>query len=254
MMSVLAVDKDKPMSRILIFIYGVVSYAIGLGGLVYFMLFMGSWEFLPVHIDSGTPGPIGAAVAINLALITLFGLQHTPMARSAVKKLWTTVVPKAAERSTYVLLSGVLMFAICLFWQTLNGTVWHIEPSVARIAITTVQLLGWGMAVLASFLINHFELFGLQQVYYNLLDKPAPSPDYTERFLYKIVRHPLQLGLLIGMWSTPTMTMTHLMLSATMTIYIFIGLYYEEKDLVTYLGEDYENYRKRVRMLLPFPK
>ena len=242
------------MSRLLIFIYGIVSYVIGLGGLFYFMMFMGSWDFLPVHIDSGTPGPIGPAIAINLALIAIFGLQHTPMARSAFKNVWTTVIPKAAERSTYVLLSGILMFAICIFWQTLNGTVWHIEYSVVRTAITTIQLLGWGMAVLASFLINHFELFGLQQVYFNLLDKPEPSPNYTERFLYKIVRHPLQLGLLIGMWSTPTMTTTHLMLSATMTIYIFIGLYYEEKDLVATLGVDYENYRRRVRMLLPFPK
>ena len=242
------------MSRFLIFIYGIASYVIGLGGLFYFMMFMGSWEFLPVHIDSRTPGLIGPAVAINLALIAVFGLQHTPMARSAFKNVWTTIVPKAAERSTYVLLSGILMFAICFFWQSLNGTVWHVEYTVVRTAIITIQLLGWGMAVLSSFLINHFELFGLQQVYFNFVDKPVPTPDYTERFLYKIVRHPLQLGFLVGMWSTPTMTMTHLMLSATMTIYIFIGLYYEEKDLVATLGEDYENYRKRVRKLLPIPK
>ncbi|MBP87863.1 MAG: hypothetical protein CMJ64_14260 [Planctomycetaceae bacterium] len=242
------------MGRFLIFVYGVVSYAIGLGGLVFFMLFIGGWDFLPFHIDSGTPGPTGTALLINVGLIVAFGLQHTPMARPAFKKGWTTVIPKAAERSTYVLVSGILMFAICFYWQTLSGTIWHYEHSTLRIATTTVQLLGWGMAVLASFLINHFELFGLQQVYFNLINKPEPSSDYTERFLYKIVRHPLQLGLLIGMWSTPTMTMTHLMLSATMTIYIFIGLHFEEKDLVATLGEDYEEYRKRVRMLIPFPK
>ena len=242
------------MSRVLIFIYGVVSYAIGLGGLVCFMLFMGSWDFLPVHIDSGSPGPIGPALAINLALVAVFGLQHTPMARLAFKDLWITVIPKAAERSTYVMLSGILMIALCLFWHTLNGTVWHVEHSVVRTAITIIQVLGWGFAVFASFLINHFELFGLQQVYFNLIDEPEPSPDYTERSLYKLVRHPLQLGFLIGMWSTPTMTTTHFMLSLTMTIYIFIGLHYEEKTLVATLGEDYENYRKRVRMLLPIPK
>lgn len=242
------------MGRVLIFIYGVVSYAVGLGGLVFFMLFVGGWDFLPFHIDSGTPGPTAAALLVNAGLIVIFGLQHTPMARSTFKDAWTTVVPQAAERSTYVLLSGIMMGVICFNWQPLNGTVWHLEHSTLRITITAVQVMGWGMALLASFLINHFELFGLQQVYCNLINKPEPTPDYTERFLYKIVRHPLQLGLLIGMWSAPTMTTTHLMLSATMTIYIFIGLYYEEKDLVVTLGEDYENYRKRVRKLLPFPK
>ena len=117
-----------------------------------------------------------------------------------------------------------------------------------------LQLLGWVLVVVATFVINHFELFGLQQVYFNFVNKPEPSPDFTDRFLYKIVRHPLQLGVLIGIWSTPTMTMTHLMLSATMTVYIFIGLYYEEKDLAATLGQDYEDYQRRVRMILPIPK
>ncbi len=117
-----------------------------------------------------------------------------------------------------------------------------------------LQLLGWVLVVVATFVINHFELFGLQQVYFNFVNKPEPSPDFTDRFLYKIVRHPLQLGVLIGIWSTPTMTMTHLMLSATMTVYIFVGLYYEEKDLVATLGQDYEDYQRRVRMILPIPK
>ena len=164
------------------------------------------------------------------------------------------MIPRAAERSTYVLASGVIMCVICVGWRPLESTLWHVDHPIARFVLIALQLLGWGIAVTATFLINHFELFGLQQVYFNLVHKPEPSPDFTERFLYRIVRHPLQLGLLMGMWSAPTMSMTHLMLSATMTVYIFIGLYYEEKGLVATLGQDYEEYRKRVRMILPIPK
>ena len=242
------------MSRSLILIYGIVSYAVGLGGLAFFILFLGGWNFLPIHIDSSTPGPLGVSLLINTSLMALFGLQHSVMARRSFKNVWTKVVPQAAERSTYVLLSGVVFCLIGFYWQPLAGTLWHVDNQIARNALIGIQLLGWVLVVVATFLINHFELFGLQQVYFNFVNKPEPAPDFTDRFLYKIVRHPLQLGVLIGIWSTPTMTMTHLMLSATMTVYIFIGLYYEEKDLVATLGQDYEDYQRRVRMILPIPK
>jgi len=146
------------------------------------------------------------------------------------------------------------MGLFCLYWQPLNGVLWQIDNQIGQVVLIAGYCVGWFMVVLASFLINHFELFGLQQVYFNLVRKSEPSPHFTESLLYKIVRHPLQLGVLIGLWSTPTMSMTHLMLSVSMSVYIFIGLNYEEKDLVATLGKEYENYQGRVRMIVPFPK
>lgn len=242
------------MNRYIILYYGILSYVIGLGGLTYFILFIGGWDFLPLHINSGTAANPTNALLINIGLISLFGLQHSIMARPSFKNTWTKIIPQVAERSTYVLLSGILMVVICLYWQPIDGTLWQIDNPIFKTLLIIGYLLGWTLAVLATFMINHFELFGLQQVYYNLRNTPEPEPWFTERFFYKIVRHPLQLGVLIGIWSTPTMSMTHLSLSLTMSIYIFIGLYFEEKDLVASLGEDYQNYKKRVPQVLPIPR
>ena len=242
------------MSRLLIFFYGLVSYAVGLGGLVWFALFIGGWEFLPRHIDSDNPGPLNTALLINVGLITIFVLQHSIMARLTFKSRWTKIIPPAAERSTYLFLSGILMALICLYWQPVNGVLWQVDNEIGQAILIAVYIIGWSVPVLASFMINHFELFGLQQVYFNLVNKPEPSPHFTERWFYKIVRHPIQLGTLIGIWSTPTMSMTHLMLSAPLTIYVLMSLKYEERDLVTTLGEKYEDYQKRVRMIIPVPK
>lgn len=239
------------MGRLTILIYGLLAYAVGTAGLTYFALFVGGWSFLPRHIDSRQPGDVARALLINVGLIALFGLQHSVMARAGFKQHFTRLVPKAAERSTYVLLSGILMCAICFFWQAMPGDVWRVDNRIVAIALIVVQLLGWTMAVTATWLINHFELFGLQQIYYHFIHKPEPAPEFTERFLYKIVRHPLQLGLLLGMWSTPEMSATHLALSITMTIYIVIGLRYEEQDLIATPGQDYADYRRRVPMILP---
>ena len=242
------------MSRSLILIYGFLSYAVGMGGLGFFVLFVGGWDFLPFHIDSGEPGPLAVALLVNLALMILLGLQHSVMARPSFKDAWIKVIPPAAERSTYVLLSGVVFFLICFYWHAIAGTFWHVDHQLARTILTAMQLFGWGLVVASSFVINHFELFGLQQVYYYFVGKPEPPPKFTDRFLYKIVRHPLQLGVLIGIWFTATMTMTHLMLSVAMTLYIFIGLYFEEMGLVATLGQEYEDYRNGVRMIVPLPK
>lgn len=242
------------MGRLVIFIYGLVSYAIGLAGLVWFILFVGGWDFLPRHIESGGSGETMLAVVINLGLILLFGLQHSIMARSTFKSKWTKIIPAAAERSTYVLLTGIIMSLFCLYWQPLDGILWQVDNQIGQVVLIAGYGIGWFMVVLASILINHFELFGLQQIYFNLVNKAEPAPYFTERFLYKIVRHPLQLGVLLGMWSTPTMSITHLMLAVAMSVYIFIGLYFEEKDLVSSLGEKYKDYQKRVRMIIPFPK
>jgi protein-S-isoprenylcysteine O-methyltransferase Ste14 len=238
---------------LLIFTYGIVAYTIGLLGLSLFFLWVGSWEFLPLHVDSQEPGPIGTALLANVTLMLLFGVQHTVMARASFKASIARWIPAAAERSSYVLLSGLLMVAFCFYWQPIAGTLWHIENPTIRTVLLAIQVIGWVIAVLTTFLINHFELFGLQQVYYGLLNQPAPKLEFQQRFLYRIVRHPLQMGLLIGLWSAPTMTMTHVLLSTLMTIYIFIGLHYEELDLVRTLGRPYSEYQKRVRMLLPIP-
>ena len=242
------------MSRSIILIYGILSYAIGMGGFVFLALFVCSWDFVPFHINSSEPRSLSVALLVNTGLMLMLGLQHSVMARPGFKKMWVKVIPPAAERSTYVLLSGVLFFLICFYWQALPGTVWQVDNPIAWVVLTAVQLLGWVLVVTSSFVINHFELFGLQQVYYCFVDKPEPSRNFTDRYLYKMVRHPVQLGILIGIWFTATMTMTHLMLSLAMTLYIFIGLYFEEKDLVVDLGPDYENYKKRVRMIIPIAK
>ena len=242
------------MSRLLIFIYGLISYAVGLGGLVWFALFVGGWDFLPRHIDSDIPGPLSTALLINVGLLAIFVLQHSIMARLTFKSRWTKIIPPATERSTYLLISGIIMALFCLYWQPVNGVIWHVDNQIGQIVLIAIYIIGWSIPVLASFMINHFELFGLQQVYFNLIKKPEPSPHFTERWFYKIVRHPIQLGTLIGIWSTPTMSMTHLLLSAPLTIYVLLSLKYEEKDLVTTLGQNYEDYQKRVRMIIPLPK
>ena len=221
--------KETIMKKVAIFLYGILGYAIGMGGLTYFILFVGGWTFLPLHIDSGTPGALLPSVLINVGLIALFGLQHSAMARPGFKEVWTRVIPKSAERSTYVLVSGIMMILICLGWQPIDGMLWKVENPIGWTVLTVGHAFGWAFAVLATFVINHFELFGLQQIYMQLREKPEPIPEFTDKFLYKIVRHPLQLGILIGLWVAPTMSLSHAMLSATMTIYIFIGLYFEEK-------------------------
>ena len=235
----------------LIFLYGIVSYAIGLGGLVYFILFLGSWSFLPVHISSKVPGPLFTALIVNLGLVLLFGIQHSVTARPAFKKKLTKFMPAAMERSTYVLLSGVMMLLFSFYWLPIEGELWHVQHPVAWTILQSIYLIGWVIVVISSFLINHFELFGLQQVYCNLKNRPIPDNSFTDCYLYKIVRHPLQMGVLIGIWVTPHMSMTHLLLAVSLTIYIFIGLHYEEKDLVRYLGDDYREYQRRVPKVIP---
>ncbi len=242
------------MARLLILLYGLLAYAFGMAGLVLFILFLGSWGFSPFNINSGVPGPLLPALVTNVGLILLFGLQHSVTARQGFKDALTKIIPKAAERSTYVLISGVLLIVICLYWQAIDGTLWHVKNEILRTILIAAYAFGWVIAIVSSFLINHFELFGLQQAYLSFKNRQEPKASFTDRWLYKLVRHPLQFGILIGIWATPTMTMTHLMLAVSMTIYIFIGLHYEEKDLVRYLGEPYEEYRKSVPMVLPVPR
>lgn len=242
------------MSRFPVLIYGLFSYAVGLGGLVWFALFIGGWDFLPRHIDSGSAGPLGTALLINVGLLALFVVQHSVMARLTFKKRWTKIIHPAAERSTYLFLSGIIMALFCLYWQPVDGVIWQVDNQIGKIILISAYVIGWTIPVLASFMINHFELFGLQQVYFNLINKPVPPPNFTEKLFYKVVRHPIQLGTLVGVWSTPVMTMTHFMLSVGLTVYVMISLNYEERDLVTSLGDKYKDYQQRVPMIIPFSK
>lgn len=242
------------MNKFIIFIYGIVAYSIALIAQVWFILYIGEWEFMETAINTQYPVAFISAFSINLILVSIFALQHSVMARSFFKNYLTKIIPQAAERSTYVLFSGLALGLICWYWQPLEGFLWQVDNETGKILLTTGYLFGWAFSLFSTFIINHFELFGLQQIYFNLLNKPTPPADFKEKLFYKFVRHPIQLGILIGLWLTPTMSYSHLMLSVTLSLYIFIGLKYEERDLIATLGNTYKEYQKRVRMMLPFPK
>ncbi|MDO9207036.1 MAG: hypothetical protein Q7T91_02180 [Sulfuricurvum sp.] len=242
------------MNKSIIFIYGIFSYIVALVAQVWFIFYIGEWKFMPTTINSIHPVSLISALMINFVLVMIFGLQHSIMARSSFKKYVTKIIPQSAERSTYVLFSGLALGLICLYWQPLDGFLWQVDNEVGRTLLTAGYIFGWAFSLFSTFIINHFELFGLQQIYLNLLNKPEPSVSFKEKLFYKFVRHPIQLGVLLGIWLTPTMSYSHLMLSVTLTIYIFIGLRYEERDLISTLGSTYKEYQKRVRMMLPFPK
>ncbi|MDC0936552.1 hypothetical protein OAS39_09705 [Pirellulales bacterium] len=232
-------------------LFGVLAYAFGLGALVFFMLFAGGWDVLPWSIDALPATSTGRALSINVALVALFGLQHSVMARPGFKKAWTRIVPEAIERSCYCVATGIVVFLLCIYWQPMAGSVWHVDNPALSIALISLQLLGWATAVVSSFMINHFELFGLQQTYYRFIESAEPRPTFTAKYLYRFVRHPLQMGILIGIWSTPHMSTSHMFLSAAMSVYITIGLYFEERDLAASLGESYDHYRRNVPMIVP---
>ena len=242
------------MKNILIFIYGIFAYLFGFASLVWFLLYIGGWDFLPYHIDSGSEQDLSTAILINLGLVILFSLQHSIMSRQGFKTWLTRYIPTSAERSTYVLASGIFLALIFEYWQHIDGFLWQVENQSFQIILISLYIFGWVFSTIGSFLINHFELFGLQQVYFNLRHKQEPKLSFTEKYFYKFIRHPIQFGTLMGIWFTPNMSYTHLMLSITFTIYIFIGLFFEERDLLRDLGKPYKDYQKRVPMMIPFLK
>ena len=234
------------MSRFVALLYGFTAYAIALGSLLYAAGFT-TGLVVPKTVDTGDPLPLGVAIAIDSLLVSLFALQHSIMARPWFKFWWTKF-----ERSSYVLFSGLILILMMWQWQPMTGIVWSITvPSVVT-AITVLSLFGWVLAVASTFLINHFELFGLQQVTIFLFGKVTPQPIFRTPLLYKIVRHPLYLGLIIAFWAAPTMTVGHLLFAALMTAYIFVGITFEERDLITVFGDEYRRYKARVPKLLPY--
>ncbi len=240
------------MKRWLIFLYGVLSYAIFFATFLYAIGFVGNL-WVPKSIDSARETSLVAALLINAGLLGVFAIQHSVMARPAFKRWWTRIIPKEAERSTYTLLSSVALIVLFAFWEPIGGTVWSVQSPLAQAAIYVAYAFGWGLVLVSTFLISHFDLFGLRQVWLQLRRKPyAPLPFKTP-VLYRYVRHPLYVGWFFAFWATPTMTVAHLVFAVATTAYILIAIQLEERDLMAEHPE-YAQYRKRVPMLVPFTK
>lgn len=241
------------MSKAAAFVYGILAYVMFLGAILYSIGFVANWMALPKTIDSGAPGPVMPAIAIDMALLGVFAIQHSVMARRGFKAWWTRYVPAAVERSTYVLFANLALILLLWKWQPLPGVVWRVENPAAAMGLVALSLMGWGMVFLSTFLINHFDLFGLKQVFDNLREMQIENPQFRTPLLYKFVRHPLYLGFIIAFWAAPVMTAGHLLFAVATTGYIFIGLLLEERDMVAVFGQTYVNYQRRVSMIVPMP-
>jgi methanethiol S-methyltransferase len=239
------------MGRLIALLYGLLCYAF------FFITFLYAVGFVenlvvPQTIDVGPRTPVTDALIVNLILMSLFAIQHTVMARPQFKRWWTQFVPKPVERSTYVLFSTFALALLCWQWRPIAAVVWHVENPMVANLLTALSLFGWLLALTSTFLINHFELFGLHQVVNNFTDRPTPATRFRTPLLYNFVRHPLYLGFIIAFWAAPTMTAGHLLFAAVTTAYIFVGILLEERDLVDLFGDDYRRYRQRVAMLVPW--
>jgi methanethiol S-methyltransferase len=238
------------VKRLLFFAYGVASYLIFLVTFLYAVAFVGGF-FVPTRLDGPLEGSLAAALAINCGLLTLFAVQHSVMARPWFKTRWTRVVPWAIERSTYVLFASLALLLLFWQWRPIGVEIWTVEDPAARAAIWTLFGLGWTTVLIVTFLINHFDLFGLRQVWLSLVGRPYTRVPFRTPLPYRYVRHPLYLGFLFAFWMTPTMTLAHLVFAVATTAYILLAIQFEERDLVAEHGPSYEDYRRRVPMLVP---
>lgn len=238
------------MKRIGVFVYGVLAYACFFATFLYAIGFIGGFG-VPRTIDGVPEGSLAAALAIDIALLSLFALQHSVMARPAFKRWWTRIVPEPAERSTYVLFSSLALILLFYAWQPIGGVVWQVESPTGQAALYTLYAAGWVVILVSTFLINHFDLFGLRQVWLYLRGEPYTPLAFGTPFLYRHVRHPLYVGWLLAFWATPTMTATHLLFAVMTTAYILIAIQLEERDLVGVYGDRYESYRRSTPMLVP---
>ena len=238
------------MSRILTLTFAMAAYAIFFATFLYLICFVGDLAFAPRTVDVGPESPVGLAVIINVLLIALFGLQHSVMARQGFKRWWTGHIPPHAERSVYVLAASAALIALFLGWRPIDIEVWTVGAPFSDL-IWILFWAGWLTVLVSTFLINHFELFGLQQAWFYCRGREAAAPKFRTPFFYKWVRHPLYFGFFLAFWATPDMTVGHLLLAAGMSVYMLIAIRHEERDLVGLFGKDYETYREDVGMLTP---
>ena len=239
------------MTRMLAFLYGLVSYLVFFGTFLYAIGFV-EGLVVPKTIDTGTVVPFAEALIVNLLLMSLFAVQHSLMARKQFKDWWTQYVPKSVERSTYVLFASLALVLLFWQWRPMPAVVWHIADPTIAASIMALSFVGWLLVLTSTFLINHFELFGLHQVANNLVGRDMPAVRFKTPVLYKVVRHPIYLGFIIAFWAAPTMTVGHLLFAAVTTAYIFVGIFLEERDLIELFGDEYRRYRERVSMLIPW--
>jgi protein-S-isoprenylcysteine O-methyltransferase Ste14 len=245
--------RSNPIGRVIAFLYGLLAY------LVFFVTFLYAVGFVsglvvPKTIDNGEVAPVMEALTVNILLMSLFAVQHSVMARRQFKEWWTRYVPKSVERSTYVLFASLALVLLLWQWRPMPAVVWQIDNPQIAMAVTGISLLGWVIVLTSTFLINHFELFGLHQVTSNLAGRSVPAPRFRTPLYYKFVRHPIYLGFIIAFWAAPTMTAGHLLFAAVTTAYIIVGILLEERDLIDLFGDDYRRYRDRVSMLVPWRK
>ncbi len=237
----------------LVMLYGIIGYASFLIAILYAIGFLGGFV-VPKPINTGDSAPPALSVLIDSLLLGLFAVQHTIMARPAFKKWWTRFIPVAIERSTFVLIASLIFLLLFWQWRPLPTVVWSVEHSVAKALLVGLSLAGWALVFYSSFLIDHFDLFGLRQTFFHWRGRTYSHPAFQQPLLYRLVRNPLMLGFLIAFWSTPVMTQGHLLFAALATAYIFVGIQFEERDLLRILGENYRRYRQRTPMLLPWPR
>ncbi|MBV8143657.1 MAG: isoprenylcysteine carboxylmethyltransferase family protein [Gammaproteobacteria bacterium] len=238
------------MRKLLCALYSALAYVLFLGVFLYAVGFVENL-IVPKSIDSGASGPVALSLLIDAALLLLFAVQHSVMARAGFKRLWARVVPAEIERSTYVVFASLALALVCWQWRPLPQPVWSIDEPIAAKALLAVSWSGWGMVLLSTFLISHFHLFGLSQGFARLLGRRLPQPQFVTPFLYRWIRHPLYAGFILAFWATPHMSLGHLFFAVATTGYIFVGIWLEERDLTAYFGDRYRQYRATVGSLVP---